>query len=455
MYSYEDLPIHEDFPIYEELPTEKKKIKKKSAFLAFLDEVDNIFNSAYIEVYSPDSYDVASDTFNGGHFYGMLAAWNYRTNINVKISTFFGLPNSCKPNEEDTLTWWKILVENMLGLEDNKSDGRNFINFATALTYTLWKNLAYAIFKTAQNTLKLATEFLPKVITTALSKFLRYAFREENDCGWTLKLLATALHIFIGLPVKIFHLIARAITSPIDSATAGWFWGKQGGSKLMGFLAAALSIAVSTAAYAVLVTVLFPLVLAASPILAAKVASIAAPQLASGFSYIGSHIMMPILLPLFAKLSLVMSPVITPAIAGLTAVIGAAVGFALPTIGTVVDKLRVAFREWWRTHNDYKGEECLPVLEEGESPSLQSVFLAKFFNCIAHNRIEPAMDEEKKDEIEAGLEYDFGRASRIGLLAHSKYSEEDHEDHKMLDQDPSGGLGYLYVRRRRDDYSRL
>jgi hypothetical protein len=337
----------------------------------------NIFAAAFSKVYSPDSYDVPSGEFNYQtteditriffkdkksireydffHIEDIAPIKKYRWHPIILLTTFFGLPNQCELHEE--ITWEKI-GKNLRGLQDGKNTIRTeFNNNILIQTLTVMKNLVFAVFKTMQNILKLATEFLPALISEIffaialpIFRLCREAWKDEQDFKTLLMTGILAIPFLIAAAgftiAKIIQLAGRSITSPIDSVGAAWFTGRlinnllkafvsdHPAMKLLGYAAgftlSLVSIAATTAAY----MILFPLLISMTPALWIHI------------TYFGSNFLLPLLL----KIGIVMEP----ALESVAAIIGISTGLAVTTIGPVLLSIYNSFKNKWRLNDNAK-----------------------------------------------------------------------------------------------------
>lgn len=272
--------------------------------------------TTFMEVFAPDGYDhiYHQHTPLSSHY----LTHHYRTHPVILISTFFGLPNDCPPGEIPT---WGRIVRNLLGLQDNKSDARNAFNEIVS-PLVLLKNLTIAAFKTSQNILKLFTEFLPPVAARMFFDIGEFAGRISIllPLGFAEFLLSdsrinffpiarllrnlwnlTKILLGVVIPISLFlafgalsaayfiacgvsyaaQFVGRAITSPIDSVRAAWYYCVTPGERatytrmILGAVFVLASATVTTLAY----SLLFPLML---PYLGITTALMTA-QLSAGF----------------------------------------------------------------------------------------------------------------------------------------------------------------------------
>lgn len=233
------------------------------------------------------------------------------------VSAFFGLPSSEPSNV-------RHLLKTMAGWDDGFSPSQNLLKGIPNFT----KSFVGVVLQTTLNTLKLVTEFAPLAIKNIVNKgiFKLWNYEIEGDFAPVLVVsdsLPTAKpaegdreltpsrtisgeallnnakrvgkYVLKGLglialgilytPFKIWHLVGRAITSPINSMEAAFRSGEMlltsfesqsdldGVSpaeknarivfgRIFGGIAALLSLAITGTAYVVIATFLLPLILA-------------------------------------------------------------------------------------------------------------------------------------------------------------------------------------------------
>lgn len=329
----------------------------------------NTFASAFSKVYWPDSYDGASNRFNyqpiediNKRFFGdsklaheenNSSIKHYRRHFLILLTTFFGLPNRFELDESITLA---KIGKNLQGLQEGKNDQRTeFNNNILVRIYSVVKSILFAAFITAQNTLKLATEFLPALIAEIFFAIARPIFRlckQTLTAKWTLSnlLMVTCLlaPLFISTLIftvaKTIQLAGRTITSPINSVRSAWFSSHtinhfladrvsdHPAMKLLGYAAGLILSLMSIAATTSVYMILFPLLVNMTPMLHIHI------------HYVGSNFLWPLLM----KMGIFMEP----ALETVAAIIGICTGLAVTTFGPIIQQVVDAFRYQWRVSDN-------------------------------------------------------------------------------------------------------
>jgi hypothetical protein len=301
--------------------------------------------SVFTDTYTPDSIDMVNRTFNGSPFSnkkipGKNAGWvTYSSSPVIMISSFFGLPNRCAPGTKPS---WLTIAKNLIGWQDNKSLPRSIFNALLSPLALTW-NLAAAIFKTAVNTAKLATEFLPSLLLT----FLTHQNNDESQHDKDLRLKPAILKT-LEATAHILLFAGKALTSPINNIRRAWklgtvLAGKSVSGKILGGSLALLSAGITIVAYSfalpLVISVVGPAIISKMSVSLGQFAAPAMNVLSAAVSWIGSQVVMPVFGQVFVSLGMSVSPVIAGAVTLGT--------FGLTSLGTALDRLISPFKEWW------------------------------------------------------------------------------------------------------------
>lgn len=271
----------------------------------------SLFASSFAEVYSADSYDLASDTFNQESIDEIRPYVNhYRHHPLILFTAFFGVPNQFNANKSIT---GNRIFWNLFDWQTGKSNRRRLINTGLGALMFI-KNVFLMGVMTIQNSFKLFTEFLPLLMAKGLWKLTWITFKNcqqgikdnwqsENGktlkiAGYSLAMLSLTLTFAAVILLKIIQLIGRTITSPVNSVRIAWFYcvnqdktpGKFGG-RLFGALLAILSISISAMTW----SLLCPFVLATAPTSIASILTGIMNAAPAFFTLIGSNLMLPLL----------------------------------------------------------------------------------------------------------------------------------------------------------------
>jgi len=353
----------------------------------------------FAEVYSPDSYDVASSKFNQESVDEIIQSEkfrklypdlsrdaaigqacelikNYRCHFIIILTTFLGIPNQFEWDEVPT---WEKIWDNLIGIQQGKDEFRENLNSnLKPLTFT--KNLLYAVLKSPKNILKLFTEFTPALLARiftfltmvagvaslylvgdCVNRINSYYYHKEkgddaseirNSIAVTISLGIISIPLFIvlgatALALHSLHIIGRALTSPVDNVCFGWnagltirdflilACGEDSHIPAVGYAIGAILAGSSILLSVTLYILCFPLLLAIAPATGATLTSLLGP-LNTAFAFIGTNIVLPVL----GKAGLLLTPVI----AGLLAT----TGIASLGIGIGIDKAWDYLKNLWR-----------------------------------------------------------------------------------------------------------
>jgi hypothetical protein len=225
----------------------------------------------FLEIYPPDGIDLISKTFHGkqcskNEYGDILRGLQLNFPFHAWTS-FFGFPNQKRKQELDNSQILKIFFD----WPDEEPQGWAFVGHCFKAIFHGLKNTGRVILTTAWNIGKLFTEFLPTVLEISTFKAiaelketctaLASSRWEKVAAGAGIVLLTPFYYTF-----KVWRLLGRAITSPAASMKAAWQAGVELGDwevngykipigKIIGSLLAALSLAITIAAY----VIIFPL----------------------------------------------------------------------------------------------------------------------------------------------------------------------------------------------------
>lgn len=361
--------------------------------------ISDEFASLFTEIYSPDSYDVASGEFNLESVDEIIQSEkfrklypdlsvdaargqvcerieNYRRHFIIMLTTFLGIPNQCEWDEEPT---WTKIWDNLIGIQQGKNESRENLN-SMLKAGTFAKNLLFAaLLKIPKNILKLFTEFTPSLLARMFEvltmgtgfaciclvdncwRSISSPYQKKYRTGITITIdIAVAISsIVISIPLFIafgaitlalhsLRIIGRALTSPLDNVSFGW----NAGLTIYDFLklvcdedshipdAVGYTIGTILAGSAILLSatlyiLCFPLLLAIAPAMGATITSLLGP-LNTALVFVGTNIILPVL----GKAGLLL----TPAIAGLVAT----TGITSIAIGIGIDKAWDYLKNQWR-----------------------------------------------------------------------------------------------------------
>ena len=356
--------------------------------MAFFDALKSIFHQAY-----KGTYPIAGRlNYKNIKLLTEKERDDYTSNQNdpiTLITSFMGLPNQCFEAKQS----WSNIGKNLIGWQDNKTDGRILFNILK-MPVTLPVNLLVAFFKTGINCLRIVTEFAPglllRSIGTLQSKLWDIQWDEKNKCTYEYNPILSALSKIF----RLFLLVGQALTSPIDGIRSSWEWGKYMGGEgwggtLLGGTLALISMSLTITAYSILlplaIQTLGPLLLSKMPAFIIQGATTVVNALSPAMAVVGNFIM-----PVFGKLL---------ALVGVTTYPGAAVGAAmvgatsLTTIGPVVTKGLDEFSNWWA-----KGAKKLPAPKK-DTP--ESIPYGENFS----NKTDIAQSRSRNEEIKEGVYY--------------------------------------------------
>ncbi len=233
--------------------------------------------TAFFAVFPPDIYDPVTGKFTSGIRGDLneagqeeaLRAEQVLEDSTFYWTSFFGIPNRIVFSDtSDQLNGWKIF-KNLFGWHrDDSPKYQKILNYTLVVPGIkfLWNGVRI-IGSTAWNTVKLFTEFLPRVIET--SSFYGYVLLKEksdhtNNNALKALFFTAMAFLVVGYYVsKVWRLMGRAVTSPGISMRVAWKTGKELGGfagKFVGALTAVVSSLITIAAY----TVLFPLAIKAA-----------------------------------------------------------------------------------------------------------------------------------------------------------------------------------------------
>ena len=313
----------------QEQPKEQVKEEKATALTVLL--------KAFDYTYAADGIDIAE-----------RSSPDYHSDALTRVTSFVGLPNRILDKNKGQS--WKNIAYNFIGYQDDVSGTKKAVNAALIAPTVLW-NLVNLPFKFLRNVAKLGTEFLPLTIMgendLAFSKL-----KFEGSVAQNIEfVLATLACFIIAVMASSVYLTGYAITSPINSAKRAWLGGfGDGGAKgiIFGTLFAALSVAITFTAYAILLPFVIAPALSALVTHGPEIIGTVVEAITPAFTAIGEAIL-PAVNSMGHMITwgifnpAVVTELLHPAVIGM----GAMIGLFATTAGSVITHFTDKLFNWW------------------------------------------------------------------------------------------------------------
>lgn len=267
------------------------------------------FRQAYLITYPPDGFDPIKLTYNGEPISNPKILEDYYRDWITIITSFMRVPNQIPDGA--TKQSWNNIGNNLIGWQENKSEGRNWINRIKYLVAPIYNISVVAFNTTIRSPIKSVTELLTAYLSNICKIEALLTIGELRDernsipkkIGYGILLCFESLGVVIS---ESLFIIGQAITSPFKGIDYCYELGqkiidipyilsgkklaadktKTLGGKILGCILAGLSATISATAITAAVFFLSPVIVtvgtavigasAASPFIIATGASIIA-----------------------------------------------------------------------------------------------------------------------------------------------------------------------------------
>lgn len=350
---------------------------KEKSFLNFLK--NHVFNpenmgvviakTRFIEVirtsatnaYPFEGLDLANKTFNGKKITQNNKSFSYQSrHFAPRIFAFLGLSNTIDDKSIKTTfyssgsvsawDWFKQILKSLSGWSDQQ-----LLLFNIPRAIVLFPIKVILILpKIALNTLKLATEFLPYLLSLStlvgIAK-LNAVLKSEKSVliEKILAVITIAVLFILHFAFKLIHLVGRSITSPWLSIKTAFKAGQDIGG-IAGDLVSALLVAVSAlitlAAYLIALPLALKFIATQIPAAATASVNFLAPYLAPIGNVLG-----PFFAPLFTSIGITTGTTLTTASMSLASITTALTVLSVPfkalasKINTALDEVSEKWRK--------------------------------------------------------------------------------------------------------------
>lgn len=338
---------------------------------------------------------------------------NYYESLPVKILNFFGVPLIIS-NGEEKLTF-VLLLRNLFGLRAKNAPTWQKTLAIIFLPLSLAWNLLQIVSKTAWNIVTLFTEFFPGLIEILCEKALKKILDSINDKNnnFGKKLGLGILGTFLMIPflsAKLFRILGRTITSPLESMNAALEKGRKLdgiGGEFVARLLQGISLALTITAYSILLPLAAKAIITKAPTFLSKVTEIMPNWMHTGISRI-----LPEVKGLGNIVMKAIGPVVNPTLKilglgtenSLLVTVSTGVSTLVATAGVYSKHLGQKVRHWWTNIHKNESIKNNPTASRANQKTDQEIKIREESNA---KKVVKPLDEavDRRNQLSTKIGY--------------------------------------------------